>query len=204
MFRRERWRTLATATSAPRVSDELEVLHPQPPCPGVVISKGLLNESREPRTVQLQSIRANYHGLICVLSTCAPQKVDPTSRCNFFEPVFMVRPADNIFRSYPAIGWQPTAMDAWARPRSTTRIRDSESQARMLSSLIVVGNPLPQDRPKMLLAQSENLRVLGVAVSGCQLLGVSHQCTSYLDLWPGRSTEEQGFKRACAASSLAG
>ena len=29
-----------------------------------------------------------------------------TSRCNFFEPVFMVQPTENILRSYLAIGWQ--------------------------------------------------------------------------------------------------
>src|SRR5213080_4715344 len=62
----------------------------------------------------------------------------------------MVQPAKNILRSYPAIGRQFMAMDAWARPRSTTRIRYPGSQARMWSSLIVVGNPLPQDRPQML------------------------------------------------------
>ena len=84
-----------------------------------------------------------------VNGTCAPQKVDATSRCNFFEPAFMVQPAENILRSYPAIGWQLMPMDAWARPRSTARIRNAGSQARMGSSLIVVGNPLPQDRPQM-------------------------------------------------------
>jgi hypothetical protein len=88
---------------------------------------------------------------------CAPQKVDPTSRCNFFEPVFMVQPAENILHSYPAIGWQLMPMDAWARPRSTTRIRDSGSQARMWSSLIVVGHPLPQDRPQMRLARRDHV-----------------------------------------------
>jgi hypothetical protein len=35
---------------------------------------------------------------------CAPQKVDATSRSNFFEPIFMVQSAENISRSYPAIG----------------------------------------------------------------------------------------------------
>jgi hypothetical protein len=77
--------TLATATSTPRVSDELEVLHPQPPCPGGVISKGLLNESREPRTVQLQSIRANYHCLICVLSTARALHVVDNTFARVFE-----------------------------------------------------------------------------------------------------------------------
>jgi hypothetical protein len=46
---------------------------------------------------------------------CAPQKVDPTSRRNSFEPVFMVQPAENIVRCYPAISWQLMPMDAWAR-----------------------------------------------------------------------------------------
>jgi hypothetical protein len=69
----------------------------------------------------------------------------------------MVQPAKNISRSYPAIGRQFMPMDAWVRPRSTTRIRYPGSQVRMWSSLIVVGNPLPQDRPKMLLAQWDHV-----------------------------------------------
>ena len=88
---------------------------------------------------------------------CAPQKVDATSRSNFFEPIFMVQPAENISRSDPAIAWQLMAMDAWARPRSAVGIRNAWPQARMGSSLIVVGNPLPQDRPKMLLAQRDHV-----------------------------------------------
>src|SRR5438309_11609685 len=84
---------------------------------------------------------------------CAPQKVDATSRSNFLDPIFMVQPAENISRSYPAIGWQLMRMDAWARPRPAVGIRNAWPQARMRSSLIVMGNPLPQDRPKMLLAQ---------------------------------------------------
>jgi hypothetical protein len=82
---------------------------------------------------------------------CAPQKVDATSRSNFFEPIFMVQPAENISRSYPAIAWQLMAMDTWARPRPAVGIRNAWSQARVRSSPIVVANPLPQDRPKMLL-----------------------------------------------------
>src|SRR4030095_2116250 len=91
------------------------------------------------------------------LTTCAPQKVDATSHSNFFEPIFMVQPAENISRSYPAIAWQLMAMDAPARPRPAARIRNSWSQARMGSSLIAVSNPLPQDRPKMLLAQRDDV-----------------------------------------------
>jgi len=70
---------------------------------------------------------------------CAPRKTDPTSRRNFFEPVFMVQPAENILRSYPAIGWQLMPMNAWPWP-STARIRDSGAQACMWSSMIVAGN----------------------------------------------------------------
>jgi hypothetical protein len=69
----------------------------------------------------------------------------------------MVEPAENISRSYPAIAWQFMAMDAWARPRPAGGIRNAGSQARMGSSLIVVGNPLPQDRPKMLRAQRDHV-----------------------------------------------
>jgi len=69
----------------------------------------------------------------------------------------MVQPAENTSRSYPAIGWQLMPVDSRARPRSIARIRDSGSQARMGSSLIVVGNPLPHDRPQMLLAQRDHV-----------------------------------------------
>src|SRR5258707_351647 len=110
-----------------------------------------------PSTSGITNPILDLHNVAQRLIACAPQKVDPTSRCNVFEPVFMVQSAENIFRSYPAIGWQLMPMDAWARPRSTTRIRDSGSQARMWSSLIVVGNPLPQDDPKMLLAQRDHV-----------------------------------------------
>jgi hypothetical protein len=76
--------------------------------------------------------------------SCAPQKVDATSRCNFFEPIFMVQPAENISRSYPAMVCQLMAMDAWARPRPALGIRNTWSQARMGSSLIVqVDNLIP-------------------------------------------------------------
>ena len=69
----------------------------------------------------------------------------------------MVQPAENISRFYPAIARQLMAMDTWARPRPAVGIRYAWSQARMGSSLIVVGNPLPQDRPKMLLAQRDHV-----------------------------------------------
>jgi len=45
----------------------------------------------------------------------------------------------------------------FARPRPTARIREPGSQARVRSSLIVVGNPLPHDRPQMLLAQRDHV-----------------------------------------------
>jgi hypothetical protein len=69
----------------------------------------------------------------------------------------MVQPAENIWRCYPAIAWQLMAMDAQAWLRPTVGIRNAWSQARVWSSLIVVGNPLPQDRPKMLLTQRDHL-----------------------------------------------
>jgi hypothetical protein len=69
----------------------------------------------------------------------------------------MVQPTKNISRSYPAIVRQLMAMDAWTRPRPALGIRNAWSQARMGSSLIVVANPLPQDRPKMLLAQRDHV-----------------------------------------------
>ena len=36
----------------------------------------------------------------------SPQKHHPTSRSNFFDPVFVVQPAKNILDSDPASGWQ--------------------------------------------------------------------------------------------------
>jgi len=63
------------------------------------------------------------------------------------------------------------------------------------------------ERTLTLLAASTGLRIsecLGLQMAGCQLLRVDHQLASYLDLWLGRSTEEQGFTRACAASPVAG
>jgi hypothetical protein len=83
--------------------------------------------------------------------TCAPQKVDATSCSNSFGPIFMPQCAENISRSHPAIGWQLVPMDAWARGRGLL----SESRVPGLKlawgrPLIVVGNPLPQDRPQIL------------------------------------------------------
>jgi hypothetical protein len=37
---------------------------------------------------------------------CTPQKHHPVSRSNFFQPVFMVQPAEDILDSDPASGWQ--------------------------------------------------------------------------------------------------
>jgi hypothetical protein len=96
-------------------------------CSEVGVSKGT-----EQRTNALPKVPAFEAGL-----GCAPQKIDPISSRNFFEPVFMVQPAENILRSYPSIGWQLMPMNVWPWPRSTTRIRDSGSQARMWSSMIV-------------------------------------------------------------------
>jgi hypothetical protein len=36
--------------------------------------------------------------------TCSPQKHHPISRSNFFQPIFMVQPAENILASDPAGG----------------------------------------------------------------------------------------------------
>ncbi len=69
----------------------------------------------------------------------------------------MVQPAENISRSYPAIGWQLMPMDAGARSRAAVGMRNAWPQARVRSSLIVVGNPLPHDRSKMLLAQRDHV-----------------------------------------------
>ena len=59
----------------------------------------LAKDAPEPRAIMRQG------EIIAIPQVgCAPQKVDATSRSNFFEPIFMVQPAENISRSYPAIG----------------------------------------------------------------------------------------------------
>jgi hypothetical protein len=49
----------------------------------------------------------------CANGKCAPQKVDATSRSNFFKPIFMVQPAENVSRSYPAIGFCTNPLSFW-------------------------------------------------------------------------------------------
>jgi hypothetical protein len=39
-------------------------------------------------------------------SSCTPQKHHAISRGNFFQPIFMVQPAENILASEPAGSWQ--------------------------------------------------------------------------------------------------
>jgi len=72
---------------------------------------------------------------------CRPQELHLASCSKFFEPVFVVESAENVLYSDPASGWQlmPTGSRAWQW--SSIEIRDPWSQARMWSSLIVVGNP---------------------------------------------------------------
>jgi hypothetical protein len=127
-------------------------------------------------------------------TTCAPQKVDATSRSNFFEPIFMVQPAENISRSYPAIGWQLMPVDSRARLRSIARIRDSGSQARMGSPLIVVGNPLPHDRPQMLLAFGACTGVRRNEGMGSSSLNADVNALERLQIVRGRNSSYFGSK----------
>src|SRR5215831_7521731 len=51
-------------------------------------------------------LRASCVGPLRLDGPCTPQKHHPISRCDFFQPIFMVQPAENILDSDPAGGWQ--------------------------------------------------------------------------------------------------
>ena len=116
------------------------------------------------------------------------------------ESGLQARPAlrtDSSFGGIQSVAFCPLQDDEQLRshdPNSTAGICciDAAAGARE--------NPDPAGREYW----AEDFRVPGVAVVGCQLQRVDHQRASYLDLWPTRSTQEQGFTRACAASSVAG
>jgi hypothetical protein len=79
-------------------------------------------------------------------SSCRPQELHLASCSSFFEPVFVAQADENVLCSDPAIRWQfvPTpGSRAWLRPAHG--IRDAWPQARMRSSVIVMGHPFSQD-----------------------------------------------------------
>ena len=92
-----------------------------------------------------QYILSNNH----VLARCTLQKRHVISRDSFFQPIFMVQPAENIFGPDPGGCWQFTPLKFRSREWFPTKIGNAWPQAGVWSSVIVVGNPLPQDRSKM-------------------------------------------------------
>src|SRR5262249_13380653 len=88
---------------------------------------------------------------------CTPQKHRLTSGSNFFQPVFMLQPAENILDSDPANDWQLVPLTFRSPYWLPMEIWDAWPQARVWSSLVLVGNPLPQDRPKMFLTQGDQV-----------------------------------------------
>src|SRR5262249_60067263 len=82
-----------------------------------------------------------------VCDCCTPQKSHAISRGNFFQPIFMVQPAENILDSDPGGCWQ--LMPLKFRSREWIPTENAWPQAGVWASVIVVGNPLPQDRSKM-------------------------------------------------------
>jgi len=77
----------------------------------------------------------------------------------------MVQPAENILDSDPAGGWQLIALNCRSPYWFPTKIWNDWPQAGVWASLIVVGNPLPQDRSKMLLIEGDHV-VQALAADG--------------------------------------
>src|SRR5215475_15012544 len=96
---------------------------------------------------------------------CTPQKHHPISRSRFLQPIFMVQPAENILDSDPGGGWQLIALNCRSPYWFPTKIWNAWPQAGVWASLIVVGNPLPQDRSKMLLIEGDHV-VQALAADG--------------------------------------
>jgi hypothetical protein len=85
------------------------------------------------------------------------KNIIPTSRRHFFQPVFMVQPAENILDSDPAGGWQLMPLNCLSLYWLPMEIWNARPQARVWPSLIVVGDPVPQDCSKMLLTQRDHV-----------------------------------------------
>src|SRR5271169_6386941 len=69
----------------------------------------------------------------------------------------MVQAAEDTLDSDPAIGGQLMPMNSGPYERSSAGIWNPRPQAGVWSSAIVMGNPLAQDRPQMLLAQWDHV-----------------------------------------------
>src|SRR5215471_17338456 len=117
-----------------------------------------------PRLTQLD-LTGPYEVLSRMPNTVYSQKHHPISRCDFFQPIFMVQPAENILDSDSAGGWQLTALNCRSRYWFPTKIWNAWAQAGVWAFLIVVGNPVPQDRSKMLLTEGDHV-VQALAADG--------------------------------------
>ena len=88
---------------------------------------------------------------------CSPQENHPTSGGNFFQPIFVVQPTKNILGSDPASGRQLMPLSF----RSPVLVSHEDRECLVPSWSVVFpdcsGNPLPQNRPKMLLAQGDHV-----------------------------------------------
>jgi hypothetical protein len=69
----------------------------------------------------------------------------------------MVQTAENILDSDPAGGWQLMLLNCLSLYWLAMEIWNARPQARVCPSLIVVGDPLPQDCSKMLLTQRDHV-----------------------------------------------
>src|SRR5262244_1473441 len=102
---------------------------------------------------RLQELNMHSHSF----DGCTPQKRHAISRGNFFQPIFMVQPAENILGPDPGGCWQLMPLKFRSREWFPTKIRNAWPQAGVWASVIVVGNPLPQDRSKVPLTYGDHV-----------------------------------------------
>ena len=86
---------------------------------------------------------------------CRPQKVRRHSRNAFFEPILMMKPAENGSASNRMTRRNKVAMSAlrWWRTQCT---RDPRPKAHMRTHVVEMRNPSPQDEPEMTLVEKES------------------------------------------------
>src|SRR5215472_16376381 len=82
------------------------------------------------------------YAMLFSLVSCTPQKRHGISRGSFFQPIFMVQPAENILGPDPGGCWQLMPLKFRSREWFPTEIGNAWPQAGVWSSVIVVGNPL--------------------------------------------------------------
>src|SRR5215472_16891466 len=105
------------------------------------------------------------YAMLFSLVSCTPQKRHAISRGSFFQPIFMVQPAENILGPDPGGCWQLMPLKFRSREWFPTEIGNAWPQAGVWASVIVVGNPLPQDRSKVPLAYGDHV-ILAFAPHG--------------------------------------